>query len=81
MQFFFKKWVPSSLSHQSLTGVRFLKLDRIFYVSEDTVRHLPFSSDFDLYIIFANAINMVGIFYLSAISSPDNLLSDFVPKI
>ena len=49
MQFFFKKWVPSSLSHQSLTGVRFLKLDRIFYVSEDTVRHLHLSSDSDHY--------------------------------
>ena len=47
--FFFKKWVPSSLSHQSLTGVRFLKLDRIFYVSEDTVRHLHLSSDSDHY--------------------------------
>ena len=79
--FVFKKWVPSSLSHQSLTGVCFLKLDRIFYVSEDTVRHLPHSSDSDLYIIFANAINMVGIFYLSAVSSSEHTSSDFVLKI
>ena len=39
------------------------------------------STDSDLYVVFAIAINMVGIFYLSAVSSSEHTSSDFVLKI